>query len=132
MSNPLPHELTITTTVVVDEQHVEDLLVTAVEHMGYGNLSFFDLESNQPLGSRGVTRRICDGERVGVMDRHGYYEVHGDEDCVGDFGVHDLLRGIQQHATQRRTTVMALLDDCDVYDADAIVQYAAFGGVVLG
>lgn len=125
-------DLNVPTQTKVTPEQVIDFVITAVEHMGHGCLSYILTDEQRsthpgPAYSEKVGQALLAGEEVRVTDRWDYDEE-------GTLTLDALLKGIGQRADQRGLSPKRLMEfiESDVFDADAAVQYALWDRIVLG
>lgn len=109
-----------------------DIVVTAIEHFGYGSIEYPDVQQDddQPY-SVAVGEALLAGAELDVQD------VYGDG-TTGTLTYDKIIAAISQRTfgvtvTRNIDQLLELFgENFDVIDADAVMQQAAFGSVVYG
>ena len=115
-------------TYEVDNQHIEDLLVTALE----GGINYWcgkviikeypeSLEDKNMLASdilaHGAVLTLCDVESSDKWD----------------LTLDKFIQGLKMHLEKSKySSIEDLMDSYDAYDADCIIQYAIFNEIIFG
>lgn len=135
----------------ISDRHLIDLMVTAVEHMGYGSFSWTEAidhatdvvvhQLDLSMESKQEFARLAPSERVGhyVVKHGGTVTVHDKEHDTehtycGSFDRTLLVKAVERWARHRSLSPQSVCEFTytDVIDADAVVQLAALGEVVFG
>ena len=117
--------------IEIDEQTLEDLVVTALE----GGINYWALLHNEiedfyagedpgEATSIVVWHRLRDGKPVGFSDQEE------DEGEIWFLTLEKLLNGIKLNAEKRPFDCN--LENMDAVTADCIFQYALFGAIIYG
>lgn len=117
--------------IEIEEQTLEDLVVTAIEGgINYWALlhneieGFYAEEDPQESTSIVVWHRLRDGKPVGFSDQEE------DEGEIWALTLEKLLNGIKINAEKRPFD--SNLENMDAVTADCIFQYALFGDIIYG
>jgi hypothetical protein len=120
----------------VDEQKVEDLIVTFLgQSMGeYSWWGYWDAPNLPPhYNSEEVGHAVVhDGASIRIMHDDGETEEEGTSPKTAIVNMKDLHAAIRQVAAKRKMSVNDLLDNHDIGDADSVFQVAVHGKEVFG
>lgn len=114
----------------ITESDIENIIVSSLEGgsnywMGLDNShpEFKDKPKGEPL-STWTTKLIIDGKAI------YFYDIEDPEEKPLELTLQKMLNGIAQNAKER--PFASNKNEWDACDADCIIQYALFGGLVYG